>query len=64
VRRFIWISDNAALHHLASDALTRPTTMSVVRNHVLPACEVAAPFARIPGSRSQQGNDDTASSTP
>ena len=45
----VWVADNAALHHLAFDALMQTTSMGVVRNHVLPACEVDAMFARIPG---------------
>jgi hypothetical protein len=60
----IYVNTNAALHHLAFDALTQPTAMTVAHNHVLPACEVDALFARIPGGHLQEDNDTTARCTP
>lgn len=62
----IEVSGNGALRHLGLAALPGPANIFVSGNPHLPACEVDALFARIPGTHEQNDNDETAkcSSTP
>jgi hypothetical protein len=59
----IEVFGNGALRHLGLAALLGPTTIFVSGNPHLPACEVDALFARIPGTHEQTGNDETATCT-
>lgn len=53
------VRDNAALLHLRLPALHQ-ADLGVFDNPHLPACEVDALFAAMPGAHHQSGNDDTA----
>lgn len=59
----IEVSGNGALRHLGLPALPGPATIFVSGNPHLPACEVDALFARVPGTHEQNGNDETATCT-
>ena len=54
----IEISNNQELQHMTAAVLLR-ASMTVMNNPVLPACEVAALFARLGGGQ-QSGNDEHA----
>jgi hypothetical protein len=59
----IEVFGNGALRHLGLPTLLGPTTIFVSWNPHLPACEVDALFARVPGTHEQTGNDETAMCT-
>jgi len=55
------IATNPQLQHIAFDALVQAPAFGVTDNPRLPACQVAAVFAHVPGGNNHQsGNDDTA----